>query len=308
MDAWNTARAPGFGMAYFNRTDLPYYYALADSFTVGDQYYQSTFTATNPNRLHLFSGSNGLAVPNSGYNQLDDSEPKPGFTWETMAETLQAANVSWQVIQMKDNFDDNAFAWFASFNKTKPGEPLWDHGLKDVPDLVDAWTEQVTTDSLPSVTWIVGPADLSEHATNHPAAGEDLSHRLIEVLGKPENADVYAKTVFILNYDEGGQFFDHHWTPTPPRDASDGKSTVSVVGELTLKEQFGIPAGNPIGLGFRVPLFIISPWTRGDYTFSQISDHTSVVKFIEQRFGVHCPNISPWRRAVTSDLLAAFDW
>ena len=52
MDAWNTARNAGHGMAYFNRTDLPFYYALADAFTIGDQYFQSTFTATNPNRLH----------------------------------------------------------------------------------------------------------------------------------------------------------------------------------------------------------------------------------------------------------------
>jgi phospholipase C len=60
--------------------------------------------------------------------------------------------------------------------------------------------------------------------------------------------------------------------------------------------------------GFRVPLIIVSPWTRGAYTFSQVSDHTSVIKLVEQRFGVRCPNVSPWRRAVVSDLLAAFDF
>ena len=62
MDAWDTARNAGLGMAYFNRTDLPFYHALADAFTIGDQYFQSTFTATDPNRLHQFSGSNGLSV------------------------------------------------------------------------------------------------------------------------------------------------------------------------------------------------------------------------------------------------------
>ena len=111
MDSWNTARDPGFGMAYFNRSDLPYYYALADAFTIGDQYFQSTFTATNPNRLHLFSGSNGLSVPDSGFCAMSDTEYNPGFTWETMAETLQKANVTWQVIQELDNFDDNGTVW-----------------------------------------------------------------------------------------------------------------------------------------------------------------------------------------------------
>lgn len=106
MDAWNTARAPGFGMSYFDRHDLPYYYWLADHFTIGDQYFQSTFTATCPNREHLFSGSQGLSVGGK-FSMLDDSEPKPGFDWETMAETLEAADISWGVIQQKDNFDDN---------------------------------------------------------------------------------------------------------------------------------------------------------------------------------------------------------
>jgi len=58
MDRWNIARNPGYGMGYFERDDLPYYYALSDGFTVGDAYYQSTFTETSPNRIHLFSGSN----------------------------------------------------------------------------------------------------------------------------------------------------------------------------------------------------------------------------------------------------------
>ena len=116
--------------------------------------------------------------------------------------------------------------------------------------------------------------------------------------------DTYAKSIFILNYDEGGQFYDHLWTPTAPMNDNDGKSTVSTVGEVTINTNFNIPPGNPIGPGFRVPLFIISPFTRknGGIVFSQVTDHTSVIKLVEKRFKVHCPNISPWRRAVMSDL------
>jgi len=97
----------------------------------------------------------------------------------------------------------------------------------------------------------------------HPQDGEELSSRLIAIL--LNNKKVYSETAFILNYDEGGQFFDHQWIPTPPRNSADGISTVTVEGELTTDMRFGIPAGNPIGLGFRVPLIIISPWTRGGY-------------------------------------------
>ncbi len=117
MDSWNTARDAGYGMGHFDRYDLPYYYALADAFTIGDQvrgcicetclvstqplswpaqYFQGSFTATNPNRMFLFSGSNG---PSAGHTPpcLNDSEPVPGWEWPTMAETRQAANGSWKV-------------------------------------------------------------------------------------------------------------------------------------------------------------------------------------------------------------------
>jgi len=308
MDGWNTARSPGFGMSYFNRSDLPYYYALADAFTIGDQYFQSTFTATCPNREHLFSGSNGLSVSGSGFNLLDDSEPA-GMTWLTMGEVLEAANISWKLYQGKDNFDDNGFAWFEQYKNATPGEPLYDKGMARQADFVQAFADDVGNGTLPQVSWLVGPARLSEHATHHPADGEDLSARILKVLSKPENKDIYSKTVFILNYDEGGQFYDHHWTPTPPNSTADGKSTVTTEGELTLKVRYGtVPIGSPIGLGFRVPLFIISPWSRGDYVYSEVTDHTSTIQFIEKRFGVHCPNISPWRRAVTGDLTAAFNF
>jgi phospholipase C len=307
VDGWNTARNAGYGMSYFNRSDLPYYYALGDSFTVGDQYFQSTFTATCPNREHLFAGSNGLSVPDSGFCLLDDAEPA-GMTWETMGETLHKANVSWKLYQEADNFDDNGFQWFEAYKKAKPGEYLYDQGMARSASFVDDFAKDVANDALPSVSWLVGPARLSEHATNHPADGEDLSARLLAILAKPENAKVYAKTAFILNYDEGGQFYDHHWPPTPPMSAEDGASTVTTEGELTKKIEFRIPKGHPIGLGWRVPLMLISPWTRGDYVYSEVADHTSVVKFIEQRFNVTCPNISPWRRAVTGNLLPAFDF
>ena len=175
-------------------------------------------------------------------------------------------------------------------------------------DFVADFAAAVGNDTLPQVSWLVGPTLLSEHATNHPADGEDLTARLLKVLGDPANAKVFEKTVFILNYDEGGQFFDHLWTPVPPKNAAEGASTVTAVGELTTESIQTVPAGNPIGLGFRVPFFAVSPWSRGGYVYSEVSDHTSVIKFIEKRFGVHCPNISPWRRAVVSDLTAAFDF
>ena len=318
MDQWNIARTAGYGLAYFERSDLPYYYELADAFTVGDQHFQSTLTQTCPNRMHLFSGSNNNlwnreergSAANETLMMLDNTEPNPGWDWPTMAETLEDAGISWKVYMEEDNFDDNGFAWFKNFQDAKPGDVLYDKGMVRVKtnDLVKEFEQDVKGNTLPQVSWLIAPANQSEHATNHPAAGEDLSARLLRVM--QDNPDVYKKTAFIINYDEGGQFFDHLVPPTPNANAQDGKSTMTTLGEITTESYVTVPPGNPIGLGFRVPLIIVSPWTRvkGGAVYSEVVDHTSILQFVEKRFQVKCPNISPWRRAITGDLTHAFDF
>ncbi|MFE4601812.1 phosphocholine-specific phospholipase C [Kitasatospora indigofera] len=296
FDAWNTARSPGVGMGYFTRPDLDFYYQLADNFTICDHYFQSTLTQTNPNRLHAFTGSNGLSVGQSAV--MDNTEPSAGFSWTTYAERLQAAGVSWKVYQQADNFDDNALAWFSAFKQSGASSPLRTKGLATVADIVTAFGNDVARGTLPQVSWIVAPTALSEHSNYRPADGENLTARLLAKLAA--NPAVWASTAFILNYDENGGFFDHVPPPMPPTSDSDGLSTVSTAGEIS--------GGKPIGLGFRVPLIVVSPWTRGGYVCSQVFDHTSVIRFCSQVFGVAEPNISPWRKAVTGDLLSAFNF
>ncbi|MGW2865099.1 phosphocholine-specific phospholipase C [Streptomyces sp. NPDC001205] len=293
-DAWNTARTPGLGMGHFQRADLPFYYALADAFTLCDHYFCSTLTQTNPNRLHLFTGSNGLSVGKSAV--LDNTEPSAGFAWTTYAERLEAAGISWKIYQQSDNFDDNALAWFANFKNAKPGSALHDKGMATVPDLVTAFRNDIEAGTLPQVSWIIAPAAQSEHANYKPAWGEDLSARLLSALAA--NQSVWSKTAFLLNYDENGGFFDHMPPPVPPASAGQGISSVGTAGEIS--------GGKAIGMGPRVPLIVVSPWSRGGYVCSQVFDHTSVIRFLEQRFGVHEPNISAWRRAVSGDLTSAF--
>jgi phospholipase C len=122
-------------------------------------------------------------------------------------------------------------------------------------------------------------------------------------------------------FDENDGFFDHVPPPAPPsRDPNAsggyaGASTVSTAGEYhdvpsVADASVDLPEfrGRPYGLGPRVPLYVISPWSRGGWVNSQIFDHSSVIRFLEQRFGVAEPNISPWRRAVCGDLTSAFDF
>jgi phospholipase C len=306
-DAWNTARVPGMGMSFFNRSDLAYYYTLYDNFACGDQYFMSTYTATDPNRLHVFSGSNGLSAGSKMADSpcVDDTEPVPGWDWITMGEVLEAANISWKVYQQADNFDDNGFAWFRTFQNATAGNPLYDKGLARSVDMIQDLENDLAAGKLPQVSWLVGPANVSEHASYHPSAGEDFSARILaRIQAHPE---VYAKMAFILNYDEGGQFYDHHWTPNVPLNPpQDGQSTVTTQGEVWEGGPYG--AKVPIGPGFRVPLLVVSPWSRGNIVVSEFFDHTSVLQFVEERFNVSLPTISPWRRVVTGNLLSAFDF
>jgi phospholipase C len=273
-------------MAYYTRTELPFYYALADAYTVCDAFFCSVLGPTNPNRLYLWTG---MVDPNGtgGGPAIDNSEP--GFTWTTYPERLQTAGVSWKVYQQPDNFDDNALAWFTQFRNAPAGSPLHDRGMATVPDLLAAFAADVTNHTLPQVSWLIAPTSLSEHPSASPGSGEVLTRNLLDAL----SADpvVFRSTVFILTYDENDGFFDHIPPPVPPS---------------------GTPAefvaGLPIGLGVRVPTIVISPWTRGGHVCSQVFDFTSILRFLENWTGVPEPNISAWRRKVCGDLTLAFDF
>ena len=101
-------------------------------------------------------------------NVLDDSEPKTGINWETLAETFEKSGISWKVYMELDNFDDNAFNWFEQFYAAKPGDPLYEKGMRRSLSLINEFRSDVANDKLPQVSFIISPAWLSEHAHNHP--------------------------------------------------------------------------------------------------------------------------------------------
>ena len=323
-DAWVAAKT-GMTMGYFTRADLPFYYALADAFTICDAYHCSIFGPTNPNRMFLFTGTSGLNVGETSFlavtnppQELNESSdpahdnPKwAGLGWTSYAERLQAAGVSWKVYQEHDNYGDNALAYLKAFRGAGRDAALMERGRGCVAGsdasnarasrgehLVAAFASDVAQGRLPQVSWIVAPYIMCEHPAASPGYGESLTARLLAALA--DHPEVWARTVFLLNYDENDGFFDHVPPPVPATDPGMGGSTVDVAGE-----RYG---AEPVGLGPRVPMLAISPWSRGGWVNSQLFDHTSVIRFLEARFGVHEPNISPWRRAVCGDLTSAFDF
>jgi len=185
---------------------------------------------------------------------------------------------------------------------------------------LDAFRRDVANGTLPQVSWVNAPSIYCEHpGPSSPVQGAWFLQEVLDAL--TANPDVWSKTVLLVNFDENDGYFDHVPSPSAPSLNPDksyaGKTTLT---EADLKAEYfthGAPAGSTgqpapdgrvYGPGPRVPLFVISPWSRGGWVNSQVFDHTSVLRFLEARFGVREPNISPFRRAVCGDLTSAFNF
>ncbi|GIG55862.1 non-hemolytic phospholipase C [Longispora fulva] len=302
LDNWLPAKAYKIGcMGFMDRKDLPFHYALADAYTLCDAYHSSGLTATGPNRTFHWSGM--IDAAGRFGSPAKDGGEESGLTWRTYAEELQDAGISWRVYQnASDNYGDNALAYFTQFANAAPGTPLHDRGMVSVPrvsgstpdDILAAIRADVRAGTLPQVSWVVTDQATSEHPIGPPVNGERFVSGLLNAL----NADpaVFNSTVVLVNYDENDGFFDHVPPPAPPAGTPD-----EFVG------------GTPVGLGFRVPMFVVSPWSRGGWVTSETFDHTSVLRFLETwstAIGkpATCRYISAWRRAVCGDLTSAFDF
>jgi phospholipase C len=143
----------------------------------------------------------------------------------------------------------------------------------------------------------MSPLAECEHPAAPPEYGEYLVQEVLQTL--VSNPDVWSQTVLFVIYDENGGFFDHVPPPTPP---------VGTAGEYLTVDPLPTDASGiagPVGLGFRVPCHVISPFSRGGYLCSDTLDHTSTLRFLETRFGVEVPNLTAWRRSVTGDMTKA---
>ncbi len=331
MAHWPEAKSQR-AMGHYRREDIPFQFALAEAFTICDAYHCSVQTGTNTNRLFLWSGTNDPAGTHGGpaIGNSHDSFPEHGgdpdpYRWTTVVERLQATGVDWRIYQdMEDNFTDNPLVGFAAFRAAHRGSgtgqdagaalrdrALSMHGL-------DRLRADVRAGTLPQVSYIIATAAGSEHpGPSSPAQGAGYTADVLDAL--TADPGVWAKTVLLLMFDENDGFFDHVPPPAPPSRAADGSllggSTVDLAGAYHLQASKGdktidLPGyrGRAYGLGPRVPMYVVSPWSRGGWVNSQVFDHTSVIRFLEKRFGFHEPNISAWRRAVCGDLTSAFDF
>lgn len=422
-------------LGYHKREDIPFYYALADAFTICDQNFCSALTGTGPNRLYFWTGTIRAEQDENSRPCVwnDDSNYPTLVTWPTFPERLEDNGISWKCYQNElsvdmgltdeendwlSNFTDNPLEVFTQYNswlatkhvqhieklaaelpkktadlqKKLDALPAGDHkaahikmelkqanqdladtntelarikarsfeelserdknlhrkafdvnhadpdyhnltpftyddnGIKrelNIPkgDILYQFRDDVDSGKLPTVSWLVPPANFSDHPGS-PWYGAWYVSEVLDILTK--NPEVWKKTIFILAYDENDGYFDHVPPFVAPHSHKQGTGKVSDgidtrVEFVTLAQELerkGFPEEydreNAIGLGFRVPLIIASPWSRGGYVNSEVFDHTSTLQFLEdfltKKTGkkITETNISEWRRTICGDLTSVF--
>jgi phospholipase C len=304
-------------MGYFTRSDLPFQYALADAFTICDGYHQAILAPTSPNRMYFWTGTSGGVITNP-----DDYIAVFGGSnaITTYPELLQKAGITWQVYTNHEvgdgggndawvgDFGDNPLWFYQQYEDSEnatttaeqelairgavqpwqpnAGTPL---GPNHVNHVLAQFLADATAGTLPQVSWIVAPNNYSEHPAASPSYGAHYVRAALEAL--MGNQDLWNTTALFITYDEHDGYFDHVLPPAPDP---------SVTDEFI--------DGLPIGFGNRVPMIIASPWTRGGYVDSNTYNHTSMLQFLETWTGVRAANITDWRRSISGDLTAAFDF
>ncbi|PWS27896.1 phospholipase C, phosphocholine-specific [Pedobacter yonginense] len=382
-DQWIPAKSP-MTLAHYKRNDIPFYYALADAFTICDQHFCSSLTGTTPNRLFFFTGTvrgersaNQMAVVN---NEQAESQNNVFVDWPTFQETLEDHGIDWRIYQNElwtsklpegeiddwlGNYGDNPIEYISRHNvklsayfrkngdktvkpalSAKEVQAKYDQLSQKEKNLIDKafqtnisqkdyldlapftftndegksetinipkgdifyqFRKDVDEGKLPTVSWLVAPQRFSDH-TSSPLYGTWYVSEALDILTK--NPEVWKKTIFVLTYDENDGYFDHQppFVVPNPEDPFSGK----VSSGINYATDFEAKKGSPIGMGYRVPLIIASPWSKGGFVNGQVFDHTSSLMFMEKWLhkktgkNIRSNNISDWRRAVSGDLTSVF--
>jgi phospholipase C len=316
MDGFVTSRLPinandaVLAMGYYTRADLPYYYAVADAFTLCDNYFCSVIGPTDPNRLYAMAASIDPDGTHGGPLLQTLVAQRSAFygklTYTTMPEQLQTRGISWKVYGSPDQnilsglFSDNVLSYFKNFQDTST--PLYKNAFS--PQFPTDFISDLATGNLPQVSWLIASVIDSDHPPAPSTFGENtLSVILTALMANPA---IWAKTALFVTYDENGGFFDHVAPVTAPAGTPGEYVTAAAVPDPTVAGN--PPIAGPIGLGFRVPTLVLSPFSRGGFVSSDIFDHTSILRFLETRFGAEVPNLSAWRRSTVGDLTSAFNF
>jgi phospholipase C len=259
-------------MGWFDQTDIPFYYSIANEFAIADRYFCSVLTSTFPNRYFLLAGT--------AFGHIKNDLPKDQSQWsqKTIFDVLNQYGISWKYYT-----DDKGYLQLFG--------PMW-RANQDKMAKTAQFAQDLAAPGLPSVMFIDASFDGQDE---HPNADEQVGQMFVAGFVNQLMASQYwMKSAFLLTYDENGGFFDH---VAPPQ--------ACVPDNIAPMLEHGSMQGGYDQLGFRVPFVAVSPWAKRHYVSHNVYDHTSVLKFIETKFNL--PALTA-RDANADGLMDLFDF
>jgi phospholipase C len=260
-------------MGYYDETDLPYYYELASQYATSDTWFSPLLSNTVPNRMYLFAGTSFGHIKG-------DTPPAGGWTQPTIFRNLATHHISWRYYYQDSSV---MLSYFSDWNTYKGS----------VYPISQYYIDIQNPATMPQVMFIerAGTTGLDEHPNGNVQKGAaDAANIVNKFLQSP----AYKTSAFILTYDEPGGQYDH----VPPF-AEVAPDTIPPM----LKT--GDRPGNFASSGLRVPVIVISPWSKPHYVSHVNRDYTAILKFIETRFGL--PSLTA-RDAAQDDMEEFFNF
>lgn len=240
-------------LTYFDRSDLPRYWAAADRYVLCDRYFTSAMTESAPNHLYLVAGTAG---------GLENDAVPATLGFPPVFAQLDAEGISWKVYGFTQWYER-----FSYVKETPSARARFAPGSEFASDLAAG--------RLSDVTWIIGAPGGDEHPPENVQAGQNsVADEVLNALGA---SPYWPSAAIFVTWDDYGGFYDH---VAPPE--VDG-----------------------FGYGFRVPCLVVSPYAREGYVDHIVNDHTSILRFIEDRYGLAALSS---RDAAANGLAEAFDF
>jgi len=266
-------------MGYYTAADLPYYYYMASQFATSDRWFAPAPTETEANRLYL------VAATSVGHVH----RPTQQVTAKTIFDLLDAKNISYKIYYMDPHLDTELDD-FSGFMAT--------HQNKFAP--LSQYYTDLQNGTLPQVSYI--EPGFTDGNDEHPGLGNNVQIGAAEtakIINALMVSSAWKDSAFILVYDEGGGFYDHVPPPTtvPSPDGIPPQDLITT--------NPADPKGDFTRYGFRVPVMVVSPFTKKHYVSHTVTDSTAVLKMIEARFGL--PNLNQ-RDAAGMDMSEFFDF
>jgi phospholipase C len=263
MDGFVRSPSGASAMGYWDGSDIPFYYGLANTFPLQDRWFASSFGQTYPNRRFLWCGSALGSVDSIA--QTDLPAPKNG----TIVETLNRNDISWH-------------CYYSVVPSLGLFLPVLEKNIAKCPK-IDQFYADAAAGTLPSVSWVESNGETtSEEDPQDISLGEAFTSKVVDAVMKSPN---WSKTVLLLMYDEHGGYYDHVAPPAAVApDDIPPNLTVHSGDHLD-----GLPAqlpGTYTRYGFRVPAVVVSPYAKKDYVSHVVHDHTSILSLIEHKFNL----------------------